>query len=95
MRSIHEPTGRQAAEVVVALDQHRVGAEPGRSVSGRRARRPAADDKYLAVAIDRDLACGFDHLAEVGARAAAGVAFEDVGREDALVGAGQRLHGRE
>jgi hypothetical protein len=52
----HEAAGREAAEVVVALDERHAGAEPRRGHRRRAARRAAADDEHVGLLVDRRLA---------------------------------------
>jgi hypothetical protein len=87
----HEAAGGQPAQVVVALQQHDVGALARGSRCGRSAGRPAAHDQHVAVAVDGDVAAGLVHGAELLARRL-GVALEDVGLQDAFVGAGDGFH---
>ena len=51
-----QAAGRQAAEMVVALDQHDLGAEASGGDRRRRAGRPAADDQHVGLGEDRGLA---------------------------------------
>ena len=49
----HETSGRQSAQVVVSLDEHRVGPETAGRDSGRGSGRPASDHQHVATAVDR------------------------------------------
>ena len=51
-----EAAGRQAAQVVVALDQQHVGAEAGRSDGSGRSGRAAADHQHVGLGEDRNFA---------------------------------------
>ncbi len=48
----HEAAGRQAAQVVVSLDQHGVGPEAAGRDGGGGAGWPASDDQHVAGAVD-------------------------------------------
>ena len=54
----HQAAGGEAAEVVVALDQRDLGAEPARRHRGRAAGGAAADDEHVGLLVDRRLARG-------------------------------------
>ena len=47
----HETAGRQAAEVVVSLHQHRVGPEAAGGDGGGGTRRSTTDDEHVAAAV--------------------------------------------
>ena len=64
----HEAAGGETAEVVVALDERDLGAEPARRHGGRAAGGAAADDEHVGLLVDRGLARG---LVDRALRAAA------------------------
>jgi hypothetical protein len=51
-----EAAGRKSTQVVIALDQQHVRAEPRRSDGGSRSGRPTADDEHVSFGEHRNLA---------------------------------------
>ena len=56
-----QAAGREPAEVVVALDERDLRAEPPRRDRGRTAGGPAADDEHVGLVVHRRLARGLVH----------------------------------
>ena len=61
----NQPAGRQPAEVVVALDEHGVGAQPRGGDGGRRSRRAAADHQHAGFRENRGFARRFRNAARL------------------------------
>src|SRR5690606_35533287 len=77
-----EAAGRKSAEMIVALEQHDVGARARGGVGRGRPRRAAADHEYVTAVIDGNVARRL--LMRAGAiagRQRAAVGLEHVGTE--------------
>ncbi len=91
-----QPAGGEAAEVVVALEQHDVRAGLRRGPGRRGARRSAADHQHVAAVIDRQVARRFAMRARAVARGEGTFArLEQVRGEDALLAAFDALGRRD
>lgn len=75
----------QAAEVIVPFEKNHGCTLARCSYGGGRARRPTSHDQYVALTIDRQIACRLLPDPKIGARNAFVFPFEDIGRQKPFI----------